>query len=116
MFPPKNDVREKGESSPYTYRGGEGRLFLCPKGRAMEVIDMASKSRYHSREGLMLRIRRMQVGLRQIDLARAIGRCQSWLSYVECGRILPQAEETKRIIETLNRAARTTAEGMRNGT
>lgn len=52
--------------------------------------------------GAALQTMRLATGLRQGDVARAIGMSQEWLSRVETGDTLPAAEQVALIVEVLN--------------
>ncbi len=44
---------------------------------------------------------RILYGLKQEELARIVGRSQSWVSLVEGGRLLPQRNEAEKIAKVL---------------
>ncbi len=44
---------------------------------------------------------RILYGLKQEELARIVGRSQSWVSLVEGGRLLPQRNEAEKIARAL---------------
>ena len=48
-----------------------------------------------------IRIARLLAGWSQAELARAIGKSQSWLSQLELGYLVPDAADLRRLIERL---------------
>ncbi len=50
----------------------------------------------------LLKALRVLRGMKQDDLAAAVGRSQTWVSFVETGRILPAPEQTRKIAQALD--------------